>query len=363
MAYNYYHFFMIRFVIFCCLILTSSSNILLGQENSSQEYKLVKQSEFYLNIVDNFFLGRPTNIEILDKKTLAWGEKTRLLFLGENGNEVDVFNPQGRGPGEFMESFYFQTYGSGNFAIYSAGQLKISLFDFTKNHLKDFSTHMVRPKKFVVLENGENTFFSTFNDMQFQQQGAAVSLYNSNGEITKEFGEIPPYALLQDPRNGGGITTDLQGNIYYSYLGGHKVWKIDTKNEKLSVFDQKPSYFDQVNAETIFSLGRDIQKIIAHSFKVSRVSGLFFVEPNLIIQLIDDGNPWEGEEVRHYLEVWNTKGEKVASKIEVSHWVAGTNGGLIYVYSDSISELVKKSDNKKRIKLFDIYKLSRESNE
>ena len=321
-----------------------------------EEYKLSHVGEFNVNIPSNMALDIPVNIQISNDGTIFWGEKNRILTFVENGKKrVNIFESKGRGPGEILSASYYQVYNSDHFALLDNSQAKITVFDSSKSHLYDVPLSNMRTKKFVALNNST---FATFNTAVYKKDIPAISLHNKDGKLIHQWGKIPYYALLQSNRNGGGVTKDENGNIYYSFLGGYKIWKVNTETGDMTTFSQKPFYFDGVNREDIDKSHNNLKALIEYSFKVSRVTGLFFMQPNLILQQIDDGNPWEGEKVQKYLEIWNTEGKKLG-QAELSHMIACIKDNNIYVFADTPSKLIKNASKDSTTKLFEIYRLEK----
>lgn len=344
-----------KFYLLALTILFLPTEFIYPQSSNSSKLFLEKVDEYSISISEDQVLGNPTSIRF-DNSRLLWGEKSNAYFFDSNGTLLQSAEFKGRGPGEILAGMDYQILNDGRIFILDFEQYKISVFDSVFNLVKDIPINKLNSKQIEVIN--DSTFF-TFNDLIFQRAEAAVTLFNNNGEIKGEWGKTPEYALLQDVRNGGGITSDNQGNIYYSYLGGHKLWKLNTYTGQIDVFDHKPDYFIEADPEKISSLGTNISEIISYSFQVSRVSGLFFLEPNYIIQQIDTGNPWEGEDTRIFLEIWNTDGNKLASKLEINHWIADVEGENIYVLRDTATNLLSKLDEKRKATIFDIYNLVR----
>lgn len=348
-------FILIKKIVVCAVGLLILNNVSSSQ-NLSLSSNLEKVDEYWIEPPSSLLLDLPSNIQILDDGKVLWGEETRIILFSQDGKSVEVQEKAGRGPGELLSSTYYQVDNEKNIAILDKRQYKIAQFNTTFDHLGDVPFSGVRTKQFVVIGDGK---YATFNDLVTNKSDPAVSLFNKEGKLVNEWGNIPYYALLQANRNGGGIVKDSEENIYYSYLGGYKIWKINRKANKISIFDQKPDYFDGTDKEKISNVVGNLQKLIPHSFEISRVSGLFFLKPNIIVQQIDDGNPWRDEEVQLYLEMWNTKGKKIADNVEIPHWIADTNGDLIYLLSDTYSNIIAKLEEKQSVKLFDIFKLKR----
>lgn len=335
---------------------------LSAQTTAKHKYKLTHVGNVTISIPSAIELGYPVNVCVLSDGNILWGEKNRFLLFkkGPNGTyRIEKFNKKGSGPGEIEKATrYVASTDLNRFAIWDRGLQKFSVYNLPTSHVYDVPVQNASSKLFVTLKNH---LIASFNDPGQGKQNFAVSVYNKHGNIVHQWGKIPYYAKLQEYRDGGGITKDDKGNIYYSYLGGYKIWKIDPKTNKVSVFSDKPAYFDEANRDKLKRAdnNQSINPLMAYSFTISRVSGLYFLEPDVIIQQIDDGDPWKKEKVNSYLEIWNTNGKKIASKIEIPQWIAGVRERKIYSYAESATKLIKKSDKQATLKVFDVYKLTK----
>jgi hypothetical protein len=318
--------------------------------NSAFNNYFTKSHTLSLNLSDEVYLDKAVSIFKLGNR-IFWGEEQRLSYFDKDGNIVKTKNIRGRGPGKVLDAIDYDYNSKGRISILDLSTQKIKIYDQDLNFIKEFLLDRNRSSKFA-LDNQNQSF--TLNELLFTFDALAISKYDSAGSKIGSWGKIPKAGRLQRANeDGGGITTDDNGNVYYFYQGSHKIWKLDASTNSISIFNNKPSYFKQIEDEKIKNAKRS-KKLFYLGYEGTRVMGLYYLQPNIIIQQMETGNPFitPSEELNFYLEVWNTEGKKLASKLQIPFPIAWTNADSIAILKQYTSGLLEESGNTEAFDIF-----------
>ena len=307
----------------------------------------------FLNVNEEVLLGSAISLFETSLGSWAWGEKQRVSYFNPEGGHVKTVEFAGRGPGEIVRGVdYYYNSANNKISILDASLLRIKIYDENFSFVKEFSLDKNRNTKHT--SNSWGHYF-TLNEMMFFYDAPAVSEYDTSGVKVKEWGDIPGVAKVQRPNeNGGGITSDHAGNVYYSYQGDYRVWKINFKKDSIVIFNDEPSYFREVDSQKLGKT-RKAMELFYLGYEGTRVTNLFFLEPNIIIQQMETGNPFAKppQELSYYLEIWKTNGEKLASGVEIPFPIAWTMGGRLAIPTQYPSKMIQKNG---KIKAFNIFR-------
>lgn len=337
-----------KFILILFLLASFTTAKSQEKQPSSYSFESLFQPIDTLFITNNeqSLLSSPIDLCFQDS-TLIWGEKNRYTTFTHLGSLLNQTMKSGRGPGEYQKaSSYSCDDKSVSFSVLDQSLSKISFFRYEENEQTylfdyEFIIPSNRPKNFTYT----NTFFVTLNElMNPELETPAITIYSKDGNKIKTIGEIPINANLQFYiGGGGGITKDNLGNIYYSYLGDHKIWKWNSEEDIISVFNQKPSYFVSPDSLKVTTKFNSAIEIIRYAYEITRVTGLFFVEPDLIIQQLEPDNYLkEGAQQNVLIEVFDTQGSKKYTSIKLPNTIAFTTGELIYIPVDFYYNMLEK---------------------
>lgn len=294
-----------------------------------------------ISFPENVFLSHPSGL-IINSDNIIWSEyKGGIYKFDLKGNFLNKLNSIGDGPGEFNVVRSIGNDSNLNLYIFDSAKLKLIRYDSTWSFLNSFVLKPGGFKKMIVDSSGN---IYTLLEGAFGDNSTAVIKYDKNGKILKQWGEIPTTATMQEYLLGGGITIDKKSNIYYSYISDYKIWKTDCNGDRFQEWDNKPSYFRETDEDEVRKYHES--DIINYSWKVSRVSGLFYIEPGIIIQQIYTGNPKEKETVFSYLELWDISGKKIISSISVPN-------EIIYAFENKIVFLKEKPNQNPELLIYE----------
>ncbi|NGP87636.1 6-bladed beta-propeller [Fodinibius halophilus] len=342
---------------FLALFLVTSNNNAFSQyakQNPSKAFKdlFVKNKEIFISIDENTLLDRPVSILQTKNDQLIWGEKEGIKVFDQSGALIKKVELSGRGPGELIRASQYNLTES-NITILDASQLKVIVLNNDCEFQHEFLVAKNRTKLHAKSSKGN---YYTLNELMLNSETPALSKYDSTGTKIAEWGIVPLTAKTQRAnQNGGGITSDGRGNIYYSYQGDFRIWKLNTSENSISIFKNKPSYFKPISQKELQTTQR-ARKLFYLGYKGTRLTGLFFLKPNIILQQFETGNPFNKpkEELTYYLEIWNTSGEKLASKIEIPYPIAWVDQNSITLPTMYPSKILQQKGEIKAFKTFTI---------
>ena len=86
---------------------------------------------------------------------------------------------------------------------------------------------------------------------------------------------------------------------------------------------------------------------IRYAFEISRITDLFFLSPDLIIQQVEPDNYLkEGAKQKVLIEVFNTSGSKKYSSVQLPNVISFTYKDLVYIPVDFFSNLIAERGKK-----------------
>jgi len=299
------------------LLLVSCKNNL---DNSSSDFKdiFINEREIHLRNIDSLKIIQPYNVIVNNKNQIIWCDlKMPIYFFDFYGNLVKTYNKVGNGPGEVKNTPILKQDKRGIYYLFNKAKQSITILDDNLNYKYNFFIKNANHAKNVAISNEGGIIIQ--REASLGSMKPAILKYNKDGGLEGEWGKIPYIAFTQETLDGGGIVTDLQGNIFYSYLSDYKLYKIDIKDSLLTILDNKPSYFIEAKKNKINL--KDYTSTIKYVFKTSRIQGLFFVEPNIIIQQVIQGVK---NKTQVFLEIWRTSGEKIYSGVKSPGIIIGS---------------------------------------
>jgi hypothetical protein len=263
--------------------------------------------------------------------TVASGANPPIVQVNYQNGKIYSYNAFGGGPFELSSVFQVNPGFAGETYALDLSQSKILVLDKKLNAKREFKIEF-RSFKLFTTDNDGN-IYGLSNQ---RSDTTAVIKYDKEGNLIKKWGEFTPSRILQERTNGGGIVSD-NNYIYYSYLGGHEIWKYDFDGNLVAVFDQEPDYFIKIDYKKLPNLSSQaLHNVFANS---CRMFALFYLEPGYIVQEFTLPSPQE-EETKAYLEVWDTGGNKIAGNIEVPkpRILASFDSSLVVVDDTKIPE-------------------------
>lgn len=309
----------------------------------SFENVFVAKDTLYIDFTDELLLEHPKAL-CFKGGNLIWGQKNSFFSFDQNGALVDYKEIKGRGPGEFERAVHYDCKPNNSFSALDAQSYKISTYFFNSDNNKytledEFRTKNYKTRNFFHLNNS----FVTLNELVTPNlKIPALSIYDERGSLKREIGNIPENAQLQFYlEGGGGATKDNYGNIYYTFLGDHRVWKWNSAQDSIYIFNNKPDYFVSPERAIIKRFSNDAIKTIRYSYEITRVTGLFYVEPNLIVQQLEPDNYlMPGTTQNILIEVFMANGVKTYTSINLPNAIAFTYKDLVYIPTDFYNDLI-----------------------
>ncbi len=302
----------------------------------------------YIDINNDTFLTTPVNL-CFNGNYLVWGAENSITIFSKNRSLLYYQDKKGRGPGEFERAVHYSCNGN-SISVLDRSSNKVSLFRYSKNGKEllfsdEFSISKKRPSK--LLDVG-HSLFTLNNLLNPNVSEPAISVYKKDGTTVTSVGLIPKSAELQSFIEGsGGITVDDSSNIYYSFLGDHRVWKWSQKKDSVIIFDNKPEYFINTESGNLKKASKSSMEKIRYAFEISRITDLFFLSPDLIIQQIEPDNYLkEGAKQKVLIEVFDTNGIKKYSSVQLPNVISFTYKDLIYIPVDFFSNLISGQGKK-----------------
>lgn len=325
-------------IISILLFLTSCNS-----NTSSKNFKdiFINNDSIQIKNADSLALVEPRYIFVDNKSRIIWCDfRLPIYFFDFNGNLVKTYNKMGNGPGEITGSPILMQDKSGLYYLFNEVKKNMTILD--KNLAYKYSFFIKSPNvvRNITIDKQGDVIIQ--NNALFGSMKPAIERYSKNGKLLGKWGTIPFIAFSQDALDGPGVVTDLEGNIYYSYLTDYKLYKIDIKDSSLTIFDNKPSYFIAAKENKIHPRAKNVSSTIKYVFTVSRVNKIFFIEPDIIIQQIIQGRY---KKTKVFLEIWNTNGKKIYTKVKSPGFIIGSFKNKILFTKQDFNNLKENNTN------------------
>jgi len=326
-------------------------------KNDSEEITTIinntKLKNINIRLIDSLIIPIDT-IAINDAKlilnindTIYWYDdhSPELFIFDRKLNLIKHIDYSGRGPGEFNSSYKI-SFSNNNALIYDPLTKRITRFKGLTKYEGSFNYSKYNINRLVAVNDLK--LFLQLRDAKISRKPAFV-LIDTSGIELMQGGVKPANAIIQDVISGGSVVVDKNENVYFSYISDYRIWKVNTKTKKISIINNKPSYFKESNPDEVKKLPQhDFAK---YYFTHSRTWNIFFVEPNFIIQQIFPEKPTiRPEELYSYLEIFNTEGTKIGTKILFKKEIINVQGEKIYCKSFVSDDLNKT----KKIEIYEI---------
>ncbi|MTI87343.1 MAG: 6-bladed beta-propeller [Balneolaceae bacterium] len=318
----------------------------LVAQNTKFDLLFEKADTLYITLGEDIVFDSPIDL-CLGEQNLVWGSRESFVtFSSDDGKYINFQEHKGRGPGKFSGATHYICGPSDSLLILDTAGSKIISFNYNPEEKRyelshEFKFPLHGARKFAYTQNA----FFTLNENPLKRTGlSAITGYTNTGDKINEAGSIPYAASLQSYIIGsGGITTDNKGSIYYSYLGSHKVWKWDSHSDSVTTLNHKPSYYTGSDSTELRLINSNTSAMdeIRYAYAISRVTGLFHAEPNLIIQQFEPDNYLEGAKQKVMLEIWSTEGKKIHSAVQAPNVISFTKKDLIYIPVDFYADLME----------------------
>tara|TARA_R110002124_G_scaffold134129_1_gene296763 strand:- start:14808 stop:15893 length:1086 start_codon:yes stop_codon:yes gene_type:complete len=347
------------------LIVTSLLMMLFFfQGHATAQFSLKKVSSYAIEINDDFLLPQLLK-GVMDRSgEFYYCDLTTVLKFDNKGVFINKIAPIGRGPTEF-ETLIDCNVTDSYLVVFPFNEFRVLFFnksDLTFSH--EFSLESNRSRRFTTIDD---SLFITFNDVSYQESSKVLSLYDiEDGYFINSHIDNPEMAYVGNTSNGGGVIS-TNGEIFYSFISYPGIWKYEIETGSIEYFDEKPDYFksSEVHELEDLKIPNDHRYYRGYMFSKSRSEGIFLLGEDKIVQMIATGNPWESgrfdsSKIRYFLEIWDTNGNKLASKIPTpeNSKIAFIKGSSIYFSNKTAfseeSDKLKKGEN---LELFSVYEL------
>ncbi len=229
---------------------------------------------------------------------------------------MTTFGPPGNGPGDlgFVDALAVGPDGSSY--VYDGNNRRVGIYDVNYEFVNSFPVKVDRLKRMAVNNHGVLYFLRE----NHYRGGAAVLAYDAQGTLLHSWGKIPYTAKVQMNLFGGGIGVDDIGNVYYSYISDHKIFKTNSSGELLSVFDAEPPYYKGPDENRLQKWdGKEASlemERVRYFYGLSQMRGLFLAKGTpFLFQYFLTPDPKE-KRMKLSLELWHTDGFKIASDVK-----------------------------------------------
>jgi len=316
--------------------------------SKTESYSIIKDSVFVLEI--------PISIVSDEELNLYLCFKNSIIKLNSEGEITTIRRAYGRGPGE-LHSVLTCSIDSNFLFVYD--DEKKELMKFSKDDL-DFIDVRITGRDRIKFITSYNDNVYLLNKSAFVNTISALSVYRGKEFIKEDIDiDIPKYSYLGATRNGGGMTiSQYSGYLYYSYLPYPYIWIFNPQTGESKKINIQSDSYKGIDESDVQRLGNDHVGHISYSFSISRVMGLYFVEPNFIVQMTEHGNPWDEQPVSVTLDIYEESQGKVDS-FESDSRVVMTNGNKLYLNPDWDRVLTEydNASSGQRIELFEVLTL------
>lgn len=219
--------------------------------------EVVCQSETLIGVDDIFMnegLNKPATVKInpvTDELVVMDYGNTCLYFFSKDGEFIRKAGRKGQGPGDLSGAFNLYIDRDGDIYVYEAFNQRISIFSKEGKFITFFRTpELIGHARLFVTEEKEIVMNSPFG-------GYYLTVFNRDGEIVREIGEITRYnyetKFHVDESYATGIPVlDLNGNYWLFLYLWPKVIKFDPALNLISekMIDKElelESYFDPMH--------------------------------------------------------------------------------------------------------------------
>lgn len=323
-----------------------------GHKDNIIDINSTKIKNISINYIDSLIV-QIDSIAINDAKLIHITNDI-LYWFDSISPELFIFNRDlslsehidytGRGPGEFNTSYKIDISKKNNIRIYDFQTKKINIFNGLRNYSSSFHFSEYEVNRLAAVD--DSRLFLQLRNIKSDLDPAFILIDTAGVELMNG-GKRPENAIIQDVISGGSIAYDKNENIYYSYGSDYRIWKVNLKTQIITIFNNKPVYFLESEAEEIRKLNQ--REYAKYYFEHSRTWNIFYVEPNLIVQQIYPQRPQKNNNYS-YLEIFDTTGIKVGTKILFQNEIINVQNGKIYC--KSVNE-----DNFSKYKKVEIYEI------
>ena len=254
------------------------NEFIIKGENFNEVFTL--SDSIQLEYSDSVLLNIPTSVLISNNK-IIWSEYNPPFYVfNMKGECIKKIGVKGRGPNELMSIRLIVAGSRSDYYIFDSNGMKVLVLDNNYQPRKQFPLKQIGFKKLTV-DNSGNIY--TLSDDAYMGDATSVIQYDSNGNKISEWKTNSIGSIFQRYLKGGGICHDKNNNIYYSFMGDYRIWRIkDGKAEEIS--DERPPFFIEIDKDKLKKMSQ--REVIKYHFNVSRVIGLYYLDPGFILQQV-----------------------------------------------------------------------------
>tara|TARA_R110002096_G_scaffold97694_15_gene217768 strand:+ start:6967 stop:7983 length:1017 start_codon:yes stop_codon:yes gene_type:complete len=331
---------------------------------SKAQFSFEKISDYTIKIDENFILSSFLK-GVMDKEgNIFYCDLTRILKFNSNGEFQKEIAPSGRGPGEFQTLIDCNV--TENYLVVLPFNEFRALF-FNKSDMSyshEFSLESFRSRKFAI---AEDSLLITINDVSYGQTDKTLSVYDiDDKQFLGANVDTPEMAYVGNTSEGGGLIAKST-EVFYLYISYPGIWRYNFKTGASKYYNSVPDYFEESNFKELGSLKipNDHRYYRGYMYNKSRSEGIYFLGKDKVVQMIATGNPWKSgsfnnSEVKYYLEIWDTQGNKLASKVPTpnNQRIEFTHGDNIYFNTGELfAEESESLPVGSKLSLFEVYKM------
>jgi len=341
--------------VLCCLFISISSYASVQCQSTFFNYFESEADTLFIQISEGLFLGTPAQIKVSPTGEILWGEQSRFHIFNSDGEWILSKEAGGRGPGEFTQANSYIFDKNGDLYLHAITQFKIIRFKAETNYSEfdEISIPVANFNKFTVTTEQIVGLLMTKNQLS---PAHALTVLGKDGESEK-FGDIPNSAVLQHSiTEGGGISNDQRSRFFYSYLGDHRIWAVNYKNNNEVVFSEAPEYYTGPESGVIQRLSGAMERV-QYAFRVTRNTGLFYLQSGFLIQQFEPDNYLlPGSRQRVIIEIWSESGNKIATGIEIPQLIADAASDNLFILAGHPAEI---AENAGKVPLLISYQIKR----
>ena len=271
------------------------------------------------------------------------------FVVGGLGQHVLVFDSLGSylwsagrfggGPGEYSSNYVMDVDARGSLYVIDVLKQRIHEFANSKEHVRTSSLPQLSSMRNVAA-GGPDEIVIINKDYSLRQEHPYAALrYSMTEGVIGTWGQMADIVLLQSYLDGGGVAIDVVRNaVYYGYMGDHRVFKTTLDGTTVRVFDEKPAYFIEADADRLVEFVDTVDRselartINSYAVRVSWVTALVTTSQGLVYQQVVKRLARGDDPLEMYLEVWSAEGVKLASEVATPHELLyGDNTGVYFM--------------------------------
>jgi hypothetical protein len=254
-----------------------------------------------------------------------------LLKFSKNGNFIHKIGAVGDGPGEYRRPAKICKGGNDDIYLFDSSELKIVVYDSSGRYKYQFrlSGYISR-----MVVNDFGLYVQKFDP----EDKMTIDHYSFQGKFKNSFSEMP-----NEHRNfliqfsaGGGLVSDLSGNLYQIIPTKFEIKKFNPKGKLIKKFGKEPRYYRGYGKRLPDLSDRKVMQRLV--YEKTLIYNLFFLEPKfLLVQLV---NHDEKMTPTSYIELYDTDGNFVNGGIKIPFLITFTWKNMICFVNPIESKLI-----------------------